>query len=163
MAHKGEKEGYQIKTLKFKVRSHDIGKSLYDIVNEYTNYYNKVSKWICYNLDTPIGELSKNISEKRHNSKYYRATNDPNWKNEPMWKIFTKKFSNGETFSEQGKNTALSTNNSVTTLTPRGRIRAPPRLFVAHQSFQIKGGASRATRSRATFSGSYAFFCGKLF
>ena len=108
MAHKGEKEGYQIKTLKFKVRSHDIGKSLYDIVNEYTNYYNKVSKWICDNLDTPIGELSKNISEKRHNSKYYRATNDPNWKNEPMWKIFTKKFSNGETFSEQGKNDKLA-------------------------------------------------------
>lgn len=103
MGNKKKEEGYQTKTLKFKVRSHDMGELLDNAIDEYTNYYNSASKWICDNLDTKIVKVADNIDEKRRTSKYYLAANDQNWKDEPMWKIFTKKFTNDENFSEQAK------------------------------------------------------------
>ena len=55
--------------------------------NEFSNYYNKLSKWIGSNLTSmKIGDLAKYIDNKEN--EYYKAVTDESKKDLPLYKIF---------------------------------------------------------------------------
>ena len=112
MGYKKKTEGQFIKSYKLKVRSCSDLEKFNNAISEFTDYYNRTSKWVCENLDTPLCEIAKHIDQKRRGSKYYRAAMDENWRNEPLYKIFTKAFTKKENFSKQGQDEELANDSN---------------------------------------------------
>lgn len=96
MAHKKMTSNEIVKTFSFKVKNtNDITKEkLIDAISEYQAYYNLCSDWICKNLTTmKIGDLYQYIPEKSRTSVYAQILLEDEWKNQPLYKIFSKKYS----------------------------------------------------------------------
>ena len=98
MGHLKKEDNKITKTFSFKVKSHNMGDILEKSMTEFTDYYNKVSDFVCEHLNDRMEDFAQFIPEKKRESSYYKSLLDPNWKNEPLWKIFTKKFSKPDNF-----------------------------------------------------------------
>jgi len=92
MAHKTKESEKLVKSFKLKVdiSNCEIEKKWIPSFEEYTNYYNGVSNWICENLiSMKIGDLGQYI--KNTESVYYKFITDESISNLPLYKIFTLK------------------------------------------------------------------------
>ena len=96
MAHKKNIGAEIVKTYSFKVKNTNgiTMEKLMNAIDEYQSYYNLCSDWICKNLTTmTIGDLDRYIPEKAKDNIYATVLLDEVWKNQPLYKIFGKKYS----------------------------------------------------------------------
>ncbi len=92
MVHKTKESDKLVKTFKLKanISKCEIENKWIPSFEEYTNYYNGVSNWICENLITmKIGNLCQYI--KNTESVYYNFITNESISNLPLYKIFTLK------------------------------------------------------------------------
>lgn len=112
MANKKKQEGKITKSFSFKVKECNQMDKIVCGLNEYKNYYNSLSKWLCSKLTTmTIGEAASYIPEKKRNTKYYQAATDILWCDKPLYEIFTKKFEKDGNFSVEEIGNSNNANN----------------------------------------------------
>ena len=81
------------KTFSFKVKSSNLSKDFFDVIKEYQEYYNKCSDVILENLTCiKIGDIFAKIPEKSKKSDYAQYAISDEWKNVPLYNIFSKAF-----------------------------------------------------------------------
>ena len=81
------------KTFSFKVKSSNLSKDFFDVIKEYQEYYNKCSDVILENLTRiKIGKIFDMIPEKSKKSDYAQYAISDEWKNVPLYNIFSKAF-----------------------------------------------------------------------
>ena len=81
------------KTFSFKVKSSNLSKYFFDVIKEYQEYYNKCSDVILENLTCiKIGDIFDMIPEKSKKSDYAQYAISDEWKNVPLYNIFSKAF-----------------------------------------------------------------------
>lgn len=93
-SHSVQLEGHITKTFTFKVKSSNLSEDfLIDIIKEYQEYYNKCSDFILENLKViKIGDIFDLIPEKSKKSGYAQYAISDEWKNVPLYQIFSKAF-----------------------------------------------------------------------
>lgn len=79
--------------LKVKIGSADIMKDWKPAIDEYTNYYNKLSDWVCQNLvSTTIGDLISKVDGTKPYCQYFVTENKADF---PMYMLFLDKYVQG--------------------------------------------------------------------
>lgn len=89
--HKKTEANEIVKTFSFKVKNPN-SISL-DVFPEYQRYYNCVSDWIKDNILLKIGDLYQYIPLKKRESEYAKAIISDEWKDKPLFMMFTKGYS----------------------------------------------------------------------
>lgn len=88
-----KREGEVYKTYKLKVKSFSGNVDIKAGIVEYDQKFNNVSQWIADHLTSmTIGEAARRISPHKMDSQYAMTSLSDEWKDQPLYKIFTRGF-----------------------------------------------------------------------